>query len=225
MAWRKKFGTLVGTLVTCLSAQKSELNDTFQSRLPILPLHTSVKVFPALVRTPIPDNFTNQSSVNIFLTTPNVPYITIRANSLPSLALHFISLPWKRLSSNLWILFSASKKNSFTPWRSLKLFIGWLFQRFDEVRITFRRSFNQWQLAFLLSPKPFLIGHCFNQWVLFFSVYNPVRLYLYFILTMSLEECQTKSFGMNLLLHAIFKFCTTKRLFKFFVSQWHSRLT
>ena len=29
----------------------------------------------------------------------------------------------------------------------------------------------------------------------------------------SLEECQTKSFGMNLLLHAIFKFCTTKRLF------------
>jgi len=33
---------------------------------------------------------------------------------------------------------------------------------------------------------------------------------------MSLEECQTKNFGMNLLLHAIFKFCTTKRLFKYF---------
>jgi len=33
---------------------------------------------------------------------------------------------------------------------------------------------------------------------------------------MSLEKCQTKSFGMNLLLHAIFKFCTTKRLFKYF---------
>jgi len=48
-----------------------------------------------------------------------------------------------------------------------------------------------------------------------FSVYNPVRLYLHFILTMSLEECQTKSFGMNLLLHAILKFCTTKRLFKY----------
>ena len=32
--------------------------------------------------------------------------------------LHFISPPWKRLSSNLWILFSANKKNSFTPWRS-----------------------------------------------------------------------------------------------------------
>jgi len=57
----------------------------------------------------------------------------------------------------------------------------------------------------LLSPKPSLIGHCFNQWDLFFSVYNPVRLYLHFILMMSLEECQTKSFGMNLLLHAIFK--------------------
>jgi len=44
----------------------------------------------------------------------------------------------------------------------------------------------------------------------------PVRLYLHFILTMSLEEYQTKSFGMNLLLHAIYKFCTTKRLFKHF---------
>jgi len=38
--------------------------------------------------------------------------------------------------------------------------------------------------------------------------------YLHFILTISPEECQTKSFGMNLLLHAIFKFCTTKRLFR-----------
>jgi len=37
------------------------------------------------------------------------------------------------------------------------------------------------------------------------SVYNLVRLYLHFILTMSLEECQTKSFWMNLLLHAIFR--------------------
>ena len=46
--------------------------------------------------------------------------------------------------------------------------------------------------------------------------YKPVRLYLHSILTMSLKECQTKSFGMNLLLHAIFKFCTTKRLCKQF---------
>jgi len=66
-----------------------------------------------------------------------------------------------------------------------------------------------------LSPKT-LIGRCFNQWDLFFSVYNPVRLYLHFIQTMSLEECQTKSFGMNLLLHAIFEFCTAKRLFKIY---------
>ena len=55
------------------------------------------------------------------------------------------------------------------------------------------------------SPKPFLIGNYFSQWELFFSVYNSVRLYLHSILTMSLEECQTKSFGMNFLLHAIFR--------------------
>jgi len=65
-----------------------------------------------------------------------------------------------------------------------------------------------------LSPKPFLIGHFINQRDLFFSVYKPARKYLHFIRTISLEECQTKSFGMNLLLHAIFKFCTTKCLFK-----------
>ena len=62
----------------------------------------------------------------------------------------------------------------------------------------------------------FPVANCLNQWELFFPVYKPVRLYLHFILTMSLEECQTKNFGMNLLLHAIFKFCTTKRLFKYF---------
>jgi len=39
--------------------------------------------------------------------------------------------------------------------------------------------------------------------------------YLHFILTISLEECQTKSFGMNL-----FKFCTTKRLFKYYDNRW-----
>ena len=39
-----------------------------------------------------------------------------------------------------------------------------------------------------------------------------------FILTISPEECQMKSFGKkNLLLHAIFKFCTTKRLFKYII--------
>ena len=53
-----------------------------------------------------------------------------------------------------------------------------------------------------LSPKPFLIGHCFNQWDRFCSVYKPARYYLHFILTISLEECQTTSFGMNVLLHA-----------------------
>ena len=67
--------------------------------------------------------------------------------------------------------------------------------------------------SLFLSPKHFLIGHCFNQWDLFFSVYKPARQYLHFILTIYFEECQMKSFGMNLLLHAIFKFCTTKRLF------------
>ena len=121
-------------------------------------------------------NFTNPPSVNIFLTTLNVPYITIRTNSLSSLelALHFISLLWKRLSSNLWILFSANKKNSFTPWRfpkPLELSLGWPVQRFDEVQITSSTNDN----SPFLSPKPFLIGHCFNQWDLFSSVYKPVR--------------------------------------------------
>jgi len=36
---------------------------------------------------------------------------------------------------------------------SLKLFIGWLFQRFDDVRI-----FNQWQLAFSYLLNPFLLA-------------------------------------------------------------------
>jgi len=42
-----------------------------------------------------PYNFTNPPSVNIFLTTPNAPYITIKTSSLfsPKLALHFISPP------------------------------------------------------------------------------------------------------------------------------------
>jgi len=100
-----------------------------------------------------PNNFTNPPSVNIFLKTPNVLYITLRKNSLSSLepAPLFISPPWKRLSSNLWILFSANKKNSFTPWRSpepLKLSIGWLFQRFDEVQITSSTNANS---SFLIS--------------------------------------------------------------------------
>ena len=59
--------------------------------LPILLPHTSVKAFPALVRPPVPDNFMNPPSVNIFLTTPNVPFITIRTNSLPRSSSHFIS--------------------------------------------------------------------------------------------------------------------------------------
>ena len=132
-----------------------------QNWLPILPLHTSVKAFPALVRTPAPDNFTNPPSVNIFLTMPNVPYITIRTTSLSSLelALHFISPPWKRLSSNIWILFSANKKNSFTPWRSpkpLKLSIGLLFQCFYEVKSTSSTNDN----------SPFLIAYTLSNWPL-----------------------------------------------------------
>ena len=76
---------------------EERIKQHIQNRLPILLLHTSVKAFPALVRTPVPDNFTNPPSVNIFLTAPNVPYITIRINSLSSLELplHFTSPPWK----------------------------------------------------------------------------------------------------------------------------------
>ena len=145
------------------------ISDFGNEFLPILLPHTSVKAFPALVRPPVPDSFTNPLSVNIFLTTPNVPYITIKTNSLSSLelALHFISLPWKRLSSNLLILFSANKKNLFTLWRfpkPLELSIGWPVQRFDEVQITSSTNDN----SPFLSPNPFLIGHCFNQWDLFF---------------------------------------------------------
>ena len=46
-------------------------------------------------KTTSPHNFTNWLSVNIFLTTPNVPYLTIKTSSLFSLelALHVISLP------------------------------------------------------------------------------------------------------------------------------------
>ena len=66
------------------------------------------------------------------------------------------------------------KKNSFTPWRfpkPLELSIGWPVQRLDEVQITSLTNDN----SPFLSPKPLLIGHCFNQWDLFFSVYKPVR--------------------------------------------------
>ena len=116
----------------------------------------------------------NPPSVNIFLTTPNVPYITIRTNSLSSLelALHFLSPPWKRLSSNLWILFSANKKNSFTPWRSpkpLKFSIGWLFQRFDEVQITCSTR----QLAFSYLLNPFLLATALtNEISLLFCIWT-----------------------------------------------------
>ena len=49
------------------------------------------------------------------------------------------------------------------------------------------------------------------------SLYNSVWFQFCFVLTISPEECHMKSFRKkNLLLHAIFKFCTTKRLFKYF---------
>ena len=48
-----------------------------------------------------------------------------------------------------------------------------------------------------------------------FFLYKLVRFQFCFILTISPEECQMKSFGKkNLLLQAIFKFCTTKCLLK-----------
>ena len=57
--------------------------------------------------------------------------------------------------------------------------------------------------------------HCFNQWELCFSVLNQFGyISTPFWRWPFIEECQTKSFGMNLLLHAIVKFCTTKRLLK-----------
>ena len=138
-------------------------------------ISTFVKAFPALVRTPVPKNFTNPPSVNTFLTTPNVPYITIRTNSLSSLelAFHFISPPWKRLSSNLWILFSANKKNSFTPWRSPQPLELPLVD-FTNVSTRTKLHLQHMKTRLFLSPKPFLIGHCFNQWHLLFLYINQL---------------------------------------------------
>ena len=60
-----------------------------------------------------------------------------------------------------------------------------------------------------------LIGLRFSQWELFLPLYNLVRFYFFFILTISHEEYQMKSIGKNLLLYALFKFSTTKRLYSF----------
>ena len=135
----------------------------------------------------VSDNFTNPPSVNIFLTTPNVPHITITTNSLSSLelALHFISPSWKRLSSNLWILFSANKNNSFTPWRSPEALELPLV---DCSNLSKGYKWHRQPMTshLFLSPKPFLIGHFINQWDLFFCVYKPARKYLHFIRMISL---------------------------------------
>ena len=106
-----------------------------------------------------PDNFTNPPSVNIFLTTPNVPYISIRANSLLSLelALHFISPPWNRHSSNLWIHFSANKKNSFTPWRSPKPLELPLVD-YSNVSTRSKLHLQPMTTRFFLSLNPFLLA-------------------------------------------------------------------
>ena len=75
------------------------------------------QVFPALARTThAHNNFTNPPLVNIFLTTPNVPFITATKNFLFSLevALLFTFLLLKRLLLNLSIPFCVSKKNSYT---------------------------------------------------------------------------------------------------------------
>jgi len=64
------------------------------------------------------------------------------------------------------------------------------------------------------------LSYLLNPFLLATAVTNEIYSFLYInqfgsiILTISPEECQTKSFEMNLLLHAIFKFCTTKRLFE-----------
>ena len=84
---------------------------------PILVPRPTAKVFPALARTTYAhNNFTNPPLVNIFLTTPNAPFITATKNFLFSLevALPFTFLLLKRLSLNLSIPFYVSKKNSST---------------------------------------------------------------------------------------------------------------
>ena len=69
--------SIVGTLIACLNAEKSELNNTFQDPLSILLPGTTAKAFPALSRTTYAhNNFTNPPLVNIFLTTPNALFTT-----------------------------------------------------------------------------------------------------------------------------------------------------
>ena len=126
----------------------------------------TAKVFPALSRTThAHNNFTNPPLVNIFLTTPNAPFIKATKNFLFSLevALPFTFLLLKRLSLNRSIPFCVSKKNLSTLWKFLNLFSHWLTS--------------------------------FSSRISYFPLYNLVRFQFCFILTISPEECQMKSFG------------------------------
>ena len=138
----------------------------------------TAKVFPALSRTThAHNNFTNPPLVNIFLTTPNAPFIKATKNFLFSLevALPFTFLLLKRLSLNRSVPFCVSKKNLSTLWKFLNLFSHWLTS--------------------------------FSSRISYFPLYNLVRFQFCFILTISPEECQMKSFGKkNILLHAISPF-------------------
>ena len=108
---------IVGTLVGRLNGYKSKLNNMFLDPSLILLPWSTAKVFAALARpTHAHNNFTNLPLVNIFLTMPNVPFITAMKNFLFSLkvALLFTFLLLKQVSLNLSIPFCVSKKKLST---------------------------------------------------------------------------------------------------------------
>ena len=93
------------------------------------------------------------------------------------------------------VIWSSSKRWNSQPMESLKgldlqganelsFFAERRIQKFDESRFQVDCSIfstksklhlQPMTTRLFLSPKLFLIGHCFNQWDLFFSVYKPVR--------------------------------------------------
>ena len=161
----------VGTLVARLSARKSESNNTSQNRLPILLLHTSVKAFPALVRTPVPNNFTNPPSVNIFLTNAqcalhyNKDKFSVLARARTRFHLSALEATFIKSLNPL-----LCKQKEFIY--SLKISYNLLkFPLVDCSNVPTRSKlhFQPMTTRLFLSPKPFLIGHCFNQ-SLFFCI-------------------------------------------------------
>ena len=92
-------------------------------------------------------------------------------NSLSSLelALHFISLPWKRLSSNLLILFSANKKNSFTLWRFPNLLNSPLV---DRSNVSTRSKLH-------LQPMTTGLSYLLNPFLLATALTNEISSFLY----------------------------------------------